>query len=107
MALFGSGMSKEEKRAKKQQEEMKKFMDKYQLDEINEKDLLILKRISNDLAGNGFFKAGMALSFAKAEDQAKVTYLSALVEQNWMLIKQLSQLNSKLDKLVEKSEVQD
>lgn len=104
MAIFGSGLSKEEKRAKKQQEEIQKFMNKYQLDEIDEKDLVVLRRIANDLAGNGLFKVGMALSFSKAEEQMKVTYLSALVEQNWMIIKQLSQLNSRLDKLVEINE---
>ena len=101
MALFGSGISKEEKKAQKEQEEMKKFMSKYQLDDISEKDLVVLKRIANDLAGNGFFKAGMALSMAKPHEQATVTYLSALVEQNWMLIRQISDLNSKLDKILD------
>lgn len=90
--------SKEEK----QQDEMLRFINRYNLDSIDQKDLIILKRIANDLAGNGFMKAGMALSFAKAEEQAKVTYLSALVEQNWMIIRQLSTLNSKLDKLIER-----
>ena len=52
--------------------------------------------------GNNLLKAGMALSFAKAEEQAKVTYLSALVEQNWIMIRQLSNISSKLDKLIEK-----
>lgn len=104
MALFGSGISKEEKRIQKEQEEMKKFMNKYQLEDINEKDLVVLKRIANDLAGNGFFKAGMALSMAKPHEQATVTYLSALVEQNWMLIRQISDLNSKLDKILDSKE---
>ncbi|HGI4981335.1 TPA: hypothetical protein ACJS04_001023 [Streptococcus agalactiae] len=53
----------------------------------------------NDLAGNGFFKAGMALSFAKAEEQAKVTYLSALVEQNWILISQNQEILDELKKI--------
>lgn len=98
MALFGGGESKEEKKARKEREEMEKFMEKYQLNDLSEQDLVILKRIAGDLAGNGFLKAGMALSFAKAEEQAKVTYLSALVEQNWMIIRLLSEINSKLDK---------
>ena len=52
-------------------------------------------------SGNGFFKVGMALSFAKAHEQATVTYLSALVEQNWMMIRQISELNTKLDKIID------
>jgi hypothetical protein len=98
MALFGGKDNKEEKR----QEEMQKFMEKYQLEDLDEKDLVVLRRISQDLAGNKWFKAGMALSFAKAEEQAKVTYLSALVEQNWMIIRQLSRLNRNIEKLLEK-----
>ena len=77
-------------------------MDRYQLEDLDEKDLIVLQRISSDLVGNSFFKAGMALSFAKAEEQAKVTYLSALTEQNWMIIRQLSRLNRNIEKLLEK-----
>ncbi len=94
------GKSKEEK----QMEKLKKFMERYQLEDLDEKDLVVLKRIANDLTGNTAFKIGMALSFAKAEEQAKVTYLSALVEQNWMIIRQLSRLNKSIDKLTPKQE---
>ena len=98
MALFGGKEDKEDK----QEKEVQKFMQKYQLEDLDEKDLMVLKRITADLAGNKFFKAGMALSFAKAEEQAKVTYLSALVDQNWMVIRQLSRLNKNIEKLLEK-----
>ena len=96
MALFGGKEGKEDKELK----ELEKFMEKYQLEELDEKDLVVLRKISLDLMGNKFFKAGMALSFAKAEEQAKVTYLSALVDQNWMIIRQLSRLNQGIDKLL-------
>lgn len=98
MALFSNKETKEEKK----QKEIEKFMNKYQLDDINEKDLVMIKKIANDLIGNNLFKAGMALSFAKPEEQAKVTYLSALVEQNWMIIRQLSSISDKLDRSIEK-----
>ncbi|WP_130807658.1 hypothetical protein [Senegalia massiliensis] len=95
MALFGEKKTKEEK----QKEKLQKFMERYQLEDLDEKDLVVLQKIAGDLAGNGAFKAGMALSFAKAEEQAKVTYLSALVEQNWMIIRQLSRLNKSIEDL--------
>lgn len=98
MGLFGEKKSEEEK----QNELLEKFMQRYQLEELDEKDLVILKRIATDLAGNGLLKAGMALSFAKAEEQAKVTYLSALVEQNWMIVRQLSRLNKNIEELKNK-----
>ena len=77
-------------------------MDRYQLEDMDEKDLVVLQRIASDLAGNSLFKAGIALSFGKAEDQAKITYLSALTEQNWMIIRQLSRLNKNIEKLLDK-----
>ncbi|MFQ8652483.1 hypothetical protein [Hominilimicola sp.] len=95
MALFGNGKeTKEEKQERKNQE----LLAKYGLENMTDKDLESIRNIINDLMGNGLFKTGMALSFAKAEEQAKVTYLSALVEQNWIIIRQLDQINKKLDK---------
>lgn len=94
MGLFGSKESPEEKQAKEQQ----KFLEKYGLENLTQADLVILKRISADLVANKWFKAGLALSFAKAEEQAKITYLSALVEQNWLIIRKLDEMSKKLDK---------
>lgn len=96
------GFFNKEAKEDQQAKEMNKFMDKYQLEDLDEKDLIVLQKIARDLAGNNFFKIGMALSFAKAEEQAKVTYLSALVEQNWMIIRQIGRLNKNIEKLLEK-----
>lgn len=98
MALFNSKENKDDKK----QQEINKFMEKYQLEEIDDKDLVIIKKIATDLIGNNLLKAGMALSFAKAEEQAKVSYLSALVNQNWIMIRQLNNISNKLDKLLDK-----
>lgn len=98
MGLFGEKKTSEEK----QNEKLQAFMRRYQLEDLDEKDLVVLQRIAGDLAGNNFFKAGMVFSFAKVEEQAKVTYLSALVEQNWMIIRQLSRLNKNIEDLKEK-----
>lgn len=95
------GLFNKESAQDKQARQIQDLIDKYNLDSLAPEDLDIVRRVTNDLAGNGFFKAGMALSFAKPEDQATVTYLSALVEQNWLIINQLSRLNQKLDSIVE------
>ena len=92
-------MFKGKKKEDKQQERMEKFMKKYQLEDLDEKDMVVPERIANDLIGNNLFKAGMALSFAKAEEQAKVTYLSTLVEQNWMVIRLLGRLNKNIENI--------
>ncbi|MBM7540659.1 hypothetical protein [Amphibacillus cookii] len=95
MGLFGG--SSNDKKMDKEEKQLAKFMEKYQLEELDEKDLVVLQRIANDLVGNNFFKVGLAFSFAKAEEQAKVSYLSAMVEQNWMIIRQLSRLNKNIE----------
>lgn len=83
---------------RKQQEQLDKMLDQYGLAELSPEDVSSIRKIATDLAGLGLGKAGMALSFAKVEEQAKVGYLSALVEQNWIMIRQLDRLNKKLDK---------
>lgn len=97
MAFFGGS-----KKQSKEEKQLEKFMEKYQLEDLDEKDLVVLKRIASDLAANNLFKAGLALTFAKAEEQAKVGYLSALVEQNWLIIRQLSRLNKNIEELKDK-----
>lgn len=93
MSLFGKNEkeTKEEKQARKNQE----LIEKYGLENVNEKDLESIRRIINDLMGSELIKTGTALSFGKPEEVAKLSYLSALVEQNWIIIRQLEQLNNK------------
>lgn len=98
MALFGKKEATEEK----QQRELNEFKARYGLEDLSAQDLAIVQRVAQDLVGNKWFKAGMALSFAKAEEQAKVTYLSALVEQNWIIMNQLSRLNKNIEALIGK-----
>lgn len=58
-----------------------------------------VNRVSSEMRSNGLFKAGLALSFANSVDQAKLGYLSAQVEQNWILIKQQDEMLKELKKL--------
>ncbi|UWM91239.1 hypothetical protein [Streptococcus parauberis] len=96
MAIFGGEKTTKEE---KQNQKIQKYLSQRGIEDLNEKSNIQVRRVINDLAGNGFFKAGMALSFAKAEEQAKVTYLSALVEQNWILISQNQEILNELKKI--------
>ncbi|MEX2804999.1 hypothetical protein AB3329_07800 [Streptococcus sp. H31] len=84
---------------KTKQTKVQKYIESRGITELPEKSYVQVERIINDLAGNGLFKAGMALSFAKAEEQAKVTYLSAIVEQNWILIRQNEEILNELKRV--------
>ena len=94
MALFGKKESKEEKKARKEAELLAKFG----LEDLTGKDLESVKTIVSELAGNKFLEAGAVLTGAKSDDIVKVTNLTAIVEQNWIIIRQLNEINKKLDR---------
>ena len=93
MALFGEKETKEEKQARKARE----LLEKYGLQELSDpRDLEAVKNISYSLMGNKMIELGTALSGGSGADSAKMSYLSALVEQNWIIIRQLDRLNKSL-----------
>lgn len=104
MGFFGDKRTYEQ-RQREQQERLEEFMERYQLEDLDEKDMVVLERIANDPTRNSLIKTGMNLSAAKTYDQLQVTYLSALIEQNWMIIRQLSRLNNNIEKLNNKQEI--
>ena len=90
MALF-SGESKEEKQERKVQA----ILDKYGLQELSDpRDIEAVRTIATALMGNKMIEVGTALS-GTGPDVAKMSYLRAIVEQNWIIIRQLDKLNSK------------
>lgn len=89
MALFGE--SKEEKKATKAAE----IMAKYGLQELSDpRDVKAVENIAYKLAGSNLIGVGTALS-GMPQDVAKLSLLQAIVEQNWIIIRQLDKLNSK------------
>lgn len=98
MAIFNKSPEEKEE---KQQKEISKFMEKYQFEDLDEKDLVVLKKIANDLAGSDLMKVGVKLTFGtKPEDNLKISYLNTLVQQNWMIIRQLFRLNKNLEEKI-------
>ena len=92
MALFGGKESKEDKAARKAQA----VMDKYGLSEIDQKDVDAVRTITYSLMGNGMIELGNTLQ-GSGVDSAKLSYLRALVEQNWIIIRQLDRISKKLE----------
>lgn len=94
MALFG-GKSKEEKTEAYLAARGVKGLSKDSYEQV--------RRVANEMAGSGLLTAGLALSFSSnSVDQVKLSYLSALVEQNWILINQNQQIIDELKKLNDK-----
>ena len=91
MALFGAKETKEDKVARKTQA----MMEKYGLEYLDQKDLESVRSIGYALMGNNLIELGTTLS-GSGVDVAKMSYLRALIEQNWIIIRQLDRLNKKL-----------
>lgn len=94
MGLFGSKESKEDKKLAK----MKALAARYHLDDINPKDLESIQSIYYELAGTGLMEFGALLTGAKSEDNLKIAYLNTLIQQNWIIIRQLDEISKKFDK---------
>lgn len=73
-------------------------MAKYGLEDLDDKDMESIGRLAVDLAGQGWGKAA-AFFGSKSEDRMKIFYLSAIIEQNWMILRQLARLNRNLEAL--------
>lgn len=92
MALFGGKEQKEDKAARKERE----MLEKYGLTDIDPKDIEQIKSITTALVGNKMIEMGTALS-GSGVDAAKMSYLRALVEQNWIIIRQLDRISKTLE----------
>lgn len=92
MGLFGNA---EEKDAKKE-EKAQKLMAKYGLENLSPEYRDKVKDINLELMGTGALEFGMKFSMAaKTEELLKVSYLNAIMEQNWIIIRLLDDLKKK------------
>lgn len=90
MALFNNANKEDRKAAKTEA-----LLEKYGLQELSDpRDAESVRAIASSLLGNKLIELGTALS-GGGEDAAKLSYLSAIVEQNWIIIRQLDKLNNK------------
>ncbi|MDO4528139.1 MAG: hypothetical protein Q4C03_05090 [bacterium] len=97
MAIFGGQKeSKEEKQERKTAE----ILERFGLNDIqNREDVESVRRIAQELAGTGLQEIGMTLGMnAKPQEALPVYYLRAIMEQNWIIIRQLDRLNKNMEK---------
>ncbi len=96
MALFKSAEEKQAEQEKKEQ----KLLKQYGVAGLSDpEDLASVKKIAQELVGSGMMEAGLKLSMAKAEIQLPISYQRAIMEQNFIIIRQLD----KIARLLEKS----
>lgn len=93
MGLLNNKQAKEMKKAEK----LQRIMEKYHLEELDQKYSEAVKDINTELLGTNLMEFGTALT-AKSEDITKLAYLNTLIQQNWVIIRLLDDINKRLDK---------
>lgn len=96
MALFGSQEEKEAKAAAKAQ----RIMAKYGLENIDPQFADAVRDISTSLAGSGMSEfGGLLANDDKAMNKAQTQYVHAIMEQNFIIIRQLDQISYMLEQM--------
>ena len=92
MALFSTP---EEKEAKKEAK-IDAVMERYGLQNLSPEYRDRVRTIYLELMGSGILDLSTKLNFStKSEDLLKISYLNALVQQNWMIISLLDEIKRK------------
>ena len=97
MGLFGSKEDKEARAAEKEQ----KMLAKYGLQELTDpQDIESVRNIVSELIGTGLMELGATFGGANEKDIAKVQmyYQRTIIEQNFIMIRQLDRITKALQK---------
>ena len=78
---------------KTQEEKEKELLNKYGLNTLRDPGALkAVKKIAQEMVGSGTMELGLKLKFAKPEYLLPVIYQRTIVEQNFLMIRQLDQI---------------
>lgn len=78
----------------KQQEKARAILERYNVANVSSDISADVQAIANDLAGNKLIQMGTLLQ-GNATDSAKLSYMSAIMRQNFIIIKLLDEIAHK------------
>lgn len=105
MALYSEEAKKAAEQAEKKPSGAEKALAKFRLDGLDPVDAESVRWISGELFANGFLETLSIFSRrTDLPDFVMMKSLRALVEQNWVIIRQLDRLNKTLEKLEKKED---
>lgn len=103
MAIFKSKEEKELEKQQKDKETIEKFINLYNLGDIDERDLKNLYDIAKRKKSLNLIDTGNFLMANEKDYLQQIAWQQNLIfEQNLLIIKQLDRLNKNLEKLIEK-----
>ena len=89
MALFKSA----DEKAAEQEKKVQKLLKKYGVGSLTDPDdLASVEKIANELIGSGLQEAGLKMSMTKPEIMLPISYQRAIMEQNFIIIRQLDRI---------------
>ena len=95
MGLFKT----EEEKQQKKEEKLRKIMQKYELENLSSEYANAIRNINSELAGSGLGEFGNLLApDEKTSLRIQTQFLNSIVQQNWIMIRQLDEISKKLDK---------
>lgn len=78
---------------------MRSKLEARHLDKISDEYAVDCAEIISGLSGTGMMELGQAMSFnTKSEDKLKITYLHTIMDQNWIIIRQLDRIAKTLER---------
>ena len=82
----------------KQEQKIQMLLQRYGLQDLSDpRDIQAVRNIATSLSGNKLIEFGTLLQ-GNGVDPAKLSYLNAIMEQNFIMIRQLDKLTKLLEK---------
>lgn len=82
----------------KQEQKVQMLLQRYGLQDLSDpRDIQAVRNIATSLSGNKLIEVGTLLQ-GNGVDPAKLSYLNAIMEQNFIIIRQLDKLTKLLEK---------
>lgn len=84
---------------KSTEQKQEDILAKYGLSDLsNKEDLASVQKIAQELTGSGLQELGMKLAMAKPAEQLPISLQRAIMEQNFIMIRQLDRITKLLEK---------
>lgn len=99
MAIFGRSESKKEKKQQKINKEVEEYLSLRGIDSLDPKYNELVSWVAGEMKVNNILKMPLMRSEVSYGEHGIINYLSAQIEQNWIIIKQQDDILKELKKL--------
>lgn len=102
LALYSERAKQLAEQQEKRGSSRESITSKFGLEDLDEVDTKSVNWVNSELFGNGVIEFASIFSGAKNSELVMMSCLRALVEQNWILTRQLNKINKQLEEVVKR-----